>query len=419
MIFAGTLSTQTWHGVARLAALAALCLGVQACASNAGKDSAKPAATATKDSVKPAAPVSTPGGSVTSAKSIETATVRDPNASFIDVKARQAFLKNGKKDAKLLASLPQEFDCTTAKTVDPQPGPMVIPPRYAVGNHGDLHPDYERIVALYRDFEDQAGKLSALYVSTAKPVYATCLVDLLAKWADGGALLNYDPVKRGQVWFQTEWSIGVAAQAYSLVMTEPTLDAAKKARVLDWFSRVSKKQISVPGEKDGTCCNNHSYWRGLQATMIGVITKDDELFRWGLNRYVQAIGEIAADGSMPLEMARHEQALHYQNYALEPMTMIAEIASRQGIDLYAYQVNGRDFHTAVAFLAAALKDDAVIAKYASEKQDKRAFAPGRGDMGWTEFYQARFKKDPLGFLEQPIYYPRNGGAITMLVYTPK
>ncbi|MDB5888142.1 MAG: hypothetical protein JWM03_1014 [Rhodocyclales bacterium] len=405
MNLAVTLSAQSWRSFARLATLSALCLGVQACALNASKDSTQPAAV----TLMP----------VTSAKSIETATVRDPNASFIDVKARHAFLESGKKDAKLLAALPKEFDCTTAKTTDPEPGPMVIPPRYAVGNHGDLHPDYERIVGSYRDFEDQTATLASLYVYTYKPVYAKCLLDLIVKWADAGALLNYDVAKRGQVWFQTEWSIGTAAQAYSLVMTEPTLDAAKKARALDWFSRVSKKQISTPGEANGTCCNNHSYWRGLQATMIGVITKDDELFRWGLGRYVQGINEISEDGSLPLEMARHEQAMHYQNYALEPLTMIAEIASRQGIDLYAYQSNGRDFHTAVRFTAALVKDESIIAKYASEKQDKRAFAPGRGDMGWGEFYQARFKKDPLGLLDQPIFYPRNGGAITLLVYTPK
>lgn len=352
----------------------------------------------------------------------EQAVVKDPGASFIDVPARRAYLQQaeatGHLDARLSSARPRTVDCRKTPRIAPQTGPMEIPPRYLSGNHGSIHPDYERIVALYRDFENSLTTLSSLYVLTGQTEYAVCVLDQLADWADAEALLDYVPAERKQAWYQTEWSAGVAAMSFSLVINDPSLDPARKARVLAWLKRVSHKQISEPGA-DLTCCNNHSYWRGLQATMIGVLTGDNELYRWGLGRYVQGIGQIAADGSFPLEMKRHEQSLHYQNFALQPLTMIAEIASRQGLDLYAYRENGRDIHDAVRFTLAAIKDDALIARYTSEKQDRRAFTAGRGDLAWMEYHRARFPLPDAGdLLAQPFFYPRNGGAVSLLVYTP-
>lgn len=295
---------------------------------------------------------------------------------------------------------------------------MEIPGRYLSGSHGAVHPDYERIVAIYRDFESAVATLGNLYVLTGKPVYAECLLEQLGDWADAGALLNYRPSERKQAWYQAEWSAGAAALALSQVIREPSLNPARKATVLSWLNRVSRWQISEPGEQL-TCCNNHSYWRGLQATMIGVLTQDDELFRWGVGRYVQGIDQIAQDGSLPLEMVRHEQSLHYQNYALQPLIMIGEIASRQGLDLHAYTHDGRSIHTAVHFLTSALKDESLIKQYAKEAQERRAFAPGRGDLGWYEYYLTRFPQpDATGFMHKPVFNPRNGGSVTMLVYTP-
>lgn len=352
----------------------------------------------------------------------EQAMVKDPAASFIDVPARRAYLKKataeGRLDERLRSAQPEEKDCRNTPRIQAQTGPMVIPSRYLSGNTGAVHPDYERLVALYRDFENTLGTLSSLYVVTGKADYAVCVLDQLADWADAGALLDYTPSERKQAWYQTEWSVGVAAMSLSLVITDPALDAGKKAHVLDWLKRVSRKQISEPGGKI-SCCNNHSYWRGLQATMIGVLTQDNELYRWGLGRYVQGIGQIAEDGSFPLEMTRREQALHYQNYALQPLTMIAQIASRQGLDLFSYRENGRDIHDAVRFTLTAIQDESLINRYASEKQNRRAFAPGRGDLAWMEYYRNRFPLPDLGpLLSQPFFYPRNGGAVTLLTYTP-
>ena len=352
----------------------------------------------------------------------DNAEVRHPRASFIDVPARLALLRGGTRDPQLRAAVPAAGPCVDAAPVLPPGGPMVIPPRYLRGNHGPLHPDYETAVARYRDFEAAAARLANAYVATGDARQAGCLVDHLNRWAQAGALLNYtmpiDPKASKQVWYQVEWSAAAAALALSQVLGEPTLDRARVDAVIGWLHQVSRKQISHPGG-DNTCCNNHAYWRGLHATMVGVLANDPQLFRWGLGRYTLAIDELAANGSWPLEMARQELSLHYQNFALLPLVLIAEIASQQGLDLYAYQsANGQDLHGAIRFLARTLAARGSWPALGLPDQNLRAFVPGHGDQTWGEFYRARFGQDPLQLLSRPSFNPRTGGNATLLAYRP-
>ncbi|WP_418320671.1 alginate lyase family protein [Piscinibacter sakaiensis] len=357
---------------------------------------------------------------VAAAAPFDTAEVSNPRASFIDVAQRSKLLREP-ADPTLRASLPKATDCAAEPALEAPRGAMVIPPRYASGNHGPLHPDYEATVKLYRDFESISATLANQYVASGEPRFAQCLLDHLERWAKADALLGYEiSTAKGasnQAWYQAEWSASAAALALSQVVAEPSLDQARLKAVIDWLHRVSKKQISYPGGEN-TCCNNHAYWRGLHATMIGVLANDNDLFRWGLGRYALAIEHMAADGSWPLEMARHEQALHYQNYALLPLVMIAEIAAQQGVDLYAHKVDGRDLHLAIDFLRKTLAAHQANPPSDGKKMDLRAFVAGRGDQAWAEFYRARFAKDPLGLLGKRIFNARTGGHVTMLVYRP-
>ncbi len=350
----------------------------------------------------------------------ETAELRKPRASFIDITARMKVLRDS-ADAYLQASLPKVADCSVAAPLAPPTGAMVIPPRYASGNHGPINPDYEATVKLYRDFETIAATLANQYVATGDPRNAACLLDHLERWAKADALTGYtvstDMGASNQAWYQAEWSASAAALALSQVLPEPSLSADKVNLVIQWLQRVSKQQISHPGGEN-TCCNNHAYWRGLHATMIGVLANDSELFRWGLGRYALAVEHLAPNGSWPLEMARHEQSLHYQNYALLPLVLIAEIAAQQGIDLYAYKVDGRDLHSAITFLGKSLSEYKERKATGAEKMDLRAFSPGRGDQAWGEFYRARFAKDPLGLLSKRVFNARTGGNATLLAYRP-
>ena len=141
-----------------------------------------------------------------------------------------------------------------------------------------------------------------------------------------------------------------------------------------------------PGDADHE--NNHAYWRALCATSVGILTSDNKLYRRGLAQYVRAIGQLNRDGSFPLEMARHENALHYQSFALAPLVMIAELARRQGIDLYSLRVNGHTIDDAVDFLVRASANPGLVKKYASEPQTFSLFSDQKPP-AWTEFWATR------------------------------
>jgi poly(beta-D-mannuronate) lyase len=150
-----------------------------------------------------------------------------------------------------------------------------------------------------------------------------------------------------------------------------------------------------PHPGDSAHENNHAYWRALCATSVGILASDDKLYRRGLAQYVRAIGQINPDGSFPLEMARHENAIHYQSFALAPLVMIAELARRQGIDLYSLRVNGHTIADAVDFLVRASANPGLVKKYASEPQTFSLFSDEK-PAAWTEFWAARHPGKPPG-----------------------
>lgn len=112
-------------------------------------------------------------------------------------------------------------------------------------------------------------------------------------------------------------------------------------------------------------------------------------------------------------MARHENALHYQSFALAPLVMIAELAWRQGIDLYSLRVNGHTIGDAVDFLVRASADPSLIKKYASEPQTFSLFS-GEKPPAWTEFWAARHPGKPWSdIITAPLVDSTIGGNTTI------
>jgi poly(beta-D-mannuronate) lyase len=119
------------------------------------------------------------------------------------------------------------------------------------------------------------------------------------------------------------------------------------------------------------------------------------------------------DGSFPLEMARHENALRYQNFALAPLVMIAELAARQGTDIYRIRVIGHTIADAVDFLVRASANLDLMKQYASEPQTFSLFS-GKRLPAWTEFWAARHPGEPWSsLLDKPIFDSNVGGNATL------
>jgi poly(beta-D-mannuronate) lyase len=281
------------------------------------------------------------------------------------------------------------------------------------GSNGSINPAEGEATRTYGAFEKRITDGMNRWVATGSEAEARCALDQLDAWAKADALTNYDAKAYSQSWFQAEWTLSSAGVTASVLKQDKALDAAEQAQVAEWLRKAAHQLIRQ--EKPGLG-NNHHYWRALAATSIGVLSNDDELFRYGVDVFKQAVGQEDESGAFPLEMARHENAIHYQAFALQPLIMIAEFGERQHVDMYGVTEHGRTVRDAVVFLGQAMADPSVVKKYTDDVQ-KTNFSPG--DIAELEFYVARFGTNGLppsitDLLRRPASATRVGGSTTVL-----
>ncbi|MGA2907279.1 MAG: alginate lyase family protein [Terracidiphilus sp.] len=345
------------------------------------------------------------------------AIVANPSASFLDVSARRAELAHA-TTPRVLEALSWKSGCVNSDQPAPPIGRMIIPHHYLIGSNGSINPQENIATAPYRKLGDAVSDGASRYVVTGDSKEAVCVANLLAKWAAANSLLDYSYQESSQAWYQVEWTLSSISLSWSVVQTDPAIPPAQRAAIVAWMHKVTEFMFDQdPHPGDSAHENNHAYWRALCATSVGILTSDDKLYRRGLSQYFRAIGQINPDGSLPLEMARHENALHYQSFALAPLVMIAELARRQGpgrgTDLYSLRVNGHTIDDAVDFLVRASADPGLVKKYASEPQTF-SLSSKEKPPAWTEFWAARHPGKPwTDILTKPLVDSTIGGNTTI------
>lgn len=339
--------------------------------------------------------------------------VNNPNASYFDVQQRVREISNDEKRIKTLGKF-TNVDCDRV----PEPVGYLAMPRY------DVNPGLWRVANIPLElFENHIMRLVENYLLTSDNKYAHCISFALEKWAEQESLLRFAYNENNlQAWFAVEWTATASGMAYSVIRDNPTIDAGTKGQIEAWLNKVVRKQISYPGGPTSSR-NNHLYWRGLQATIVGVVTNDNYLFRYGISSYISAINALSKKGSLPLEMARGRLALHYQNFAILPLVYIAEIADRQGYDLYGVNNKGRDLHLAISFLMQHISD--INYSYHVFKglgsQDISFTQNTKRELNWMEPYYERFQDKKVGKYLQPIrpvYHRWSGGNSSLIYYNP-
>ncbi|MEZ5836732.1 MAG: alginate lyase family protein [Geminicoccaceae bacterium] len=78
---------------------------------------------------------------------------------------------------------------------------------------------------------------------------------------------------------------------------------SQERKIDAWLNRISRNHIGIEGGSQ-SCCNNHFYRRALHAAVIGILTSDDDLFRFGVSAIYSAVSELTADGTLPREFRR-------------------------------------------------------------------------------------------------------------------
>ncbi|WP_231489510.1 alginate lyase family protein [Billgrantia saliphila] len=344
--------------------------------------------------------------------------VTHPEASYFEVDERMALLQE--TDNSLLLQHRNELakhapSCQQRLELPPITDKMRIPGFYPTPD------DWRLATEPLFAFEDTVTELAGAYVASSDDYYAECLVQFLDQWAGEDALLDFhyhwsDP----QAWFSLESMIFAAAMAYSVV--EPGIEGMREERdrVESWLNELASVHMEIEGA-DSSCCNNHFYRRALYATMVGVLTEDDKMFRFGVSAIHSALHDMTEEGAFPLEMQRGRRATHYQNYALLYLIPIIEIASRQGYDIYDLEVGGSTIHDAVDFTMEILENPAQLGDLAPRDQ-YTGFLKDDQYFAWMEMYRKRFDDDRFDDLlapMRPIYNRSAGGYATLYFMEPE
>ncbi|WP_404378824.1 alginate lyase family protein [Caenispirillum salinarum] len=343
-------------------------------------------------------------------------TVTDPGASYFDVAERRALLDRTRNPMllQIAEDLKTGPSCAQLLALPPLDHRIRIPAFYP-------QPDAWRVAAqpLFQ-FEDSVTELAGSYVASGDPYYAECLVTFLDKWAQADALMDFHyTIAEPQAWYSTESMIFAAALAYSIVRNEVEDMHEQTERVDEWMRRLAKKHSVIPGEHP-SCCNNHFYRRALYAAMIGVMSEDDDLFRFGVSAIYSALHDMTDEGAMPLEMQRGRRAMHYQNYALLYLIPIMQIVERQGYDVFEMTVNGNSIHDAVRFAINVIEDPQRLGDLAPADQYK-GFLLDDQYFAWMEIYLSRFDNAKLSeFIryQRPVYNRSAGGYVTLYFMDP-
>lgn len=211
---------------------------------------------------------------------------------------------------------------------------------------------------------------------------------------------------------------------YALVRDDPDNKAGDIDDIDDWLARITTLRY-LERQLDPTRVtsrNNHSYLRASVTMAWGALTGHETAYLEGVSTYKRALGQLDAEGGLPLEIARGERSLFYHRHALASLVAIAEMAAAQGHDLYAEtNERGQSLHALVDFLAAGILD--------GTGQQDLSFLFERGHdrhyMAWFEAYRARFSSRPAtltiegvlnraGVFEPPVFDDYSGAVTSCL-----
>lgn len=291
------------------------------------------------------------------------------------------------------------------------------------------------------DFDWAVTHLSAEAFGTGNETAAKDLRALLLNWSRVGAMTRIREDRDGSnhnVLYGLKRTLNVLVPAWSIFRGNPVLRPTQRDAVESWIGRLVEiadvdtgtaegrgAARDCAGNENNSNCNNHRYLRDAMNAAWGALTGDDARYRKGVERYVVALRQMRADGSLPLETQRGARALWYQRHALTSLVLIAEIAANQGHDLYALEGrSGASLHDAVAFLFDGIDDPGRVLEYAAANyrpgpsndwrtQDLGFLLPrGRNRfMAWVEPYMRRFPHHPntrrvLGLVHDGLPLPR-------------
>lgn len=210
-----------------------------------------------------------------------------------------------------------------------------------------------------------------------------CIEWQMLSWADAGALLgkleDNSPAGHRQAILIGIWNGIAFANAYALISQMGPVSEETQTALNHWLGELSDEIIAeftprtMPRrpEKDRWLDgnSNHRYWAAASVGLIAAMLQNEKKLSWSINILRSALAEAEDDGRLPRELKRGGRALHYQNFALFPLGILATLADRNKMPL---SMAEREKLTAIArFSVEAFADPEKLEKALGRRQEKK------------------------------------------------
>ena len=188
------------------------------------------------------------------------------------------------------------------------------------------------------------------------------LKDALVAWADANSLRRglMEPDGRRVDW---EISTLIATLVHAYAESLDLMSAEERGKVGAWLNKLVAK----------VAANTYGDWRSqnrpvldaLAALTWGLTVGDHGAVENAIKVYKLTIHDMRPDGSHVIDSTRSGVALHANQMATGNLVMIASaLKASLGLDLFAYEVDGRSIHTAVEYVLNTMDEPSLNKKYA-------------------------------------------------------
>ncbi len=232
----------------------------------------------------------------------------------------------------VLASRGGRYDCPDIP--EPYTGPLVFASKYEGDDSSKSHLNrvaeshYRKDTKVIRTLESLSARITHDFIRGAGQDARECLLDLLYVWAREDALLHSEVNPIGQA--MRKWALATTGVHYLQIMQLnsglPAVSTRKRKVIEGWFAKLADEVMAYYSNRGPDKANNHDYWAAWAVMVTAVNLQDRELYDWAMSKYRQGIEQIDGQGYLPNEIKRKSRALSYQNFALQPLVMLAVFA---------------------------------------------------------------------------------------------
>lgn len=155
-----------------------------------------------------------------------------------------------------------------------------------------------------------------------------CYFATLEDWANQHALLHESVNHVGEA--MRKWALASIASNYLKMKSSsedlPEFELAQEKTIENWLVQLSDEVQEFYSDRPYKQVNNHDYWAGFSVMLVSIIVNDEQAFQWSLKKFQEGLDHIDAEGYLVNEMKRGALALKYQNFAIQPLVMMAALA---------------------------------------------------------------------------------------------